>query len=315
MNNITDLAAASLILAIIAMVFVRLLGVFLGAALFIAIACVAILTGANADTLEVSAVIESEMDRATMEDAATDAAAIFKDQLGVDLVVTYTEVGSIAGHTHAYFLLDAVGAYRMDHAQHSAADATVLFTRRDIRVGTTDYIGIATTGPACSANASVVMEIRGDGYDGALLAHELLHTVGVPHDATPGWLMSESLSRVMSRTISQDAILTFRAAGLGKCVGTTAANPPSAAGQTPPAAPSTGGGGAMDGPLFFVLLILLAVWRQVRKVTAECDAQRRVIKSGIERVMLATGWTTPRFRKIHVCNVCGEPGCPDHGMG
>lgn len=210
---------------------------------------------ANASTLEVAAIVESETDRASMEDAVRDAAAIYRDQLGIDIAVTVVDVGTVAGHTHAQFLLDAVKAYRMERTAHRGADATVLFTRRDIRMGTSDYAGIATVGPVCSALASAIIELRGDGYDGILLAHELAHTIGVMHDAAPGWLMSESPSRSGGSTFSPDSIATVRAAG-GECFSTPAANPPPAAVQ-PPAAPSTGGGGSTDGLLLGVLLILL----------------------------------------------------------
>lgn len=215
----------------------------------------------KADTLEVAAIIESEADRPAMEDAMRDAAAIYRDQLGIDVAVTAVDVGTVAGHTHVQFLLDAVKTYRLDRPQHRAADATVLFTRRDIRMGTSDYTGYATTGPVCSAAASAVIELRGDGNDGALLAHELAHTLGVPHDAAPGWLMSESPSRSGGRVFSPDSVLTVRAAG-GECFTTPAANPPPAAVQ-PPAAPfSTGGGGSTGWELLF--LVPLALWRRLQ---------------------------------------------------
>jgi hypothetical protein len=215
---------------------------------------------ADADTFEVSAIIESEADRTSMQDAARDAASIIKDALGVDVVVTYTDINTVAGHTQAAFLLDAVKAYRVDHAQHAKADATVLFTRRDIRIGGSDYTGIATVGPSCSASASAIVELRNDGEDGAILAHELLHTVGVPHDHAPGWLMSEGISRTTGRAMSPDSVLTFRAAGTGECMRVPVANPPPAAVQAQPAAPSTGGGGSFDT---FVIIFLtgLACWK------------------------------------------------------
>lgn len=221
-----------------------------------------------AERFEVSAIIEADTDRATMEDAVRDAAAIYRDQLGVDLVVTYVDINTVAGHTQAQFLLDAVKAYRVDSPKHRATDATVLFTRRDIRLGGTDLAGLATVGPACSAQASAIVEIRGDGADGAILAHELAHTVGVMHDAASGWLMSESVSRFGAGQFSPDSLATFRAAGVGECMSIPAANPPSAAVQAAPAAPSTGGGGSCD-LLVLPLFALLYVWRLVRELQHE----------------------------------------------
>jgi hypothetical protein len=217
----------------------------------------------DAATLEVAAIIESEADRAVMQDAIRDANAILSGQLGLDVTVTYVDVNTVAAHTHAQFLLDALKAYRLGSNVHRLADATVLFTRRDIRIGGGDYLGFATIGPVCSASASAIVELWGDGREGAVLAHELLHTVGVPHDHEPGWLMSENLGAWTSVSMSPDSIQTFRAAG-GECFNAPAANPPASV-QTP-AAPSNGGGGAMDGPLFFVLLVLLVIWRQARQI-------------------------------------------------
>lgn len=233
------------------------LGVLLGA--------VAQCSTAKADTFEVSAIIESEADRASMQDAVRDAAAIYS-ALGLDLVVTYVDINTVAGHTQAAFLLDAVKSYRVDNASHRKADATILFTRRDIKIGGSDYVGIATIGPACSASASAIVELRNDGEDGAILAHELLHTVGVPHDAAGGWLMSEGISRTTSRALSPDSVLTFRAAGTGECMSTPAANPPPAAVQSQPAAPfsteakPSGGGGSFD-TWGIIFLTGLACWR------------------------------------------------------
>lgn len=132
--------------------------------------CVLAVSCSKADTFEVSAIIESEADRSTMQDAVDAAGSILRGQFGVDLVVTYVDINTVAGHTQGNALLDAVKAYRVDHAQHRVADATVLFTRRElIRLA-----GIATIGPACSAQASAIVAIRNDGNDGAILAHELL---------------------------------------------------------------------------------------------------------------------------------------------
>jgi hypothetical protein len=222
-------------------------------AFVLAMCAIAVAGKARADTLEVAAIIESEADRATMLDAVRDAQAITKDALGLDIAVKLVDISTVAGHTQAQALLDAVKQYRFDHTAHGAADATVLFTRRDVK----GYAGIATVGPACSAQASAVVAIRNDGNDGAILAHELMHTVGVPHDKANGYLMSEELSRYTSRTMSPDSVLTFRAAGVGECMAPAAVIPPSTA---KPAAPSTGGGGAFD-TWVIILLTGLACWR------------------------------------------------------
>jgi hypothetical protein len=210
-----------------------------------------------AATLEVAAIIESEADRVTMQDAIRDANTILSGQLGLDVTVTYVDVNTVAAHTHAQFLLDALKAYRTGSNVHRLADATVLFTRRDIRIGGGDYLGFATIGPVCSASASAIVELWGDGREGAVLAHELLHTVGVPHDHESGWLMSENLGAWTSVSMSPDSIQTFRAAG-GECFNAPVAIPPAPV-QTPAAPSNAGGGGAMDWPCLLVLLVLVFV--------------------------------------------------------
>lgn len=226
------------------------------ATMLLAVSC------SKAGTLEVAAIIESEADRNAMMDAVSVADTIVSP-LGLDIVVTYIEVGEVAAHTHAGFLLEAVKSHRVDSALHRNADATVLFTRRDIKMGATDYTGIATVGPACSAAASAIVEMRNDGNDGAILAHELLHTLGVPHDDGLGWVMSEGLGRHMSYGISPDTELTFRAAGT-ECLNAPAVIPPAAV--QAPAAPfssdeSSGGGGSFDW-LLALLLAPLAMFRK-----------------------------------------------------
>lgn len=234
---------------------------------------------ADAATLYLSVIAEPNV---IADDVVRDAAAIYQDQLGIDLQVTYSETATVSAHTHVEFLLDDVVAYRRGNVQHRAADVTVLFTRRDIRMGTSDYVGYATTGPACSANASAVVQLTGTD-DSVTLAHEIAHTLGVMHDETPGWLMS---SLYAGPTFSPDSVLTIRASGFEQCRSPAAASDPEVA-------KPQGGGGAMDGPLFFVLLVLLAVWRHARKLAAERDAQRRAIKGAIARVLHATGAGSP----------------------
>lgn len=233
---------------------IKYTGWFLGG---LAVVCLAT-SCAHADDLrlEVSVVMESEADRAAIDEAVNDAAYLYRTQLGVELVVTHYSTSTVAEHTKGEALLDSLKMYRAADPKHAAADVTVLFTRRALTRG---YEGIASGGPACSASASAIIRLRADGLDGEILAHEITHTVGVPHDRAPGWLMSESLARVSARTFSDDAVRTFKAAPLAECMATIEPRAAqTASGGVPPTKyEPAGGGGSMDWP-FIVLLLAFA---------------------------------------------------------
>jgi len=234
----------------------------LAAAIGAALICLALLASpSHAATFELSVVIESADDRAAADEAVNAAAAIYRAQLGVELVATVREVSTVAGHTKPEALLDALKQYRLDRPTLRATDATVLFTRRELTRG---YEGIATIGPSCSAAAAAIVRLRNDGLDGEVLAHEVAHTVGVPHDAQPGYLMSESVARSSAPNFSADSVLTFKAAP-ADCMESPK---PAAAVSVPTVAssPTTGGGGSADwftlGAL--VVLALLTSWCKIK---------------------------------------------------
>lgn len=200
---------------------------------------------------ELSFVIESEDDRASAVAAIDYAAKLYANQFGIELAPVVSMVNDPAQHTHAGALLDAVKQFRFTYQMLTATDATVFFTRRTMTRG---YQGVATVGPVCSASAAAVVTLRDDGYDGQILAHELLHTLGVPHDLAGGYLMSESNSRAGSDYASPDTVLTVKAAPLADCMGKPAASSYSVPTGTPTA--SSGGGGAFDLGFVFALLFL-----------------------------------------------------------
>jgi hypothetical protein len=225
----------------------------------------------HAATFEVSVIVENDADRTAANDAITYAAQLYRSQLGLDLVATVVDVNTVAGHTHAQALLDALEEYRVSHDAHRATDATVLFTRRTLTMGATEYAGLATTGPACSAAASALVELRGDGFDGQILAHELLHTLGIVHDAAPGYLMSKNFSRVGSDTINPDDVLTVKATPLDCMV---SALTPQAVPSSVGSPSNSGGGGALDWISACILgaLALLAIFSKLKNDTLRTQA-------------------------------------------
>jgi hypothetical protein len=219
--------------------------------LMLAVSC----SKADERTFEVSVIIEQESDRAAADEAVKAAAYIWRTQVGVDISAVSVTVARVAEHTKAEALLEAVSMYRLDNEAMLKTDATVLFTTRTLTRG---YEGIATIGPACSILSTAVVRLRSDGIDGEVLAHELLHTVGVPHDAGPGWLMSESRARTSAPSMSPDSVLTFKAAPLD-C---TAKIEPRAVNQSGGAVPpaSAGGGGGSFDTVWLAVLGVFAVF-------------------------------------------------------
>ena len=229
--------------------------------LLIALASLAGSAVEAAQRFELSVIAESTDDRAAIDEAVSAAAAIYRTQLGVELIASYYDVNTVAAHTKPEALLAAVQTYRLDSPQHRASDATVLFTRRTLTRG---YDGIATVGPSCSAAAAAVVELHSDGLDGETLAHELAHTVGVPHDAQPGYLMSDALARSSAPNFSADSVLTFKAAPADCMV-----VPVAVAASAPPAASAAAGGGGSADLWMLGVLAVMALAMSLQKVRAD----------------------------------------------
>lgn len=205
---------------------------------------------------EVSIVLDDAADKPAADEAMAHAAGIFRSQLGIELATVYSEVGYVADHTKPEALLIALQTFRDNRPNHRASDATVLLTRRELTRMTQ---GIANVGPACSSAAAAVVSLKADGLDGQIVAHELLHTIGVPHDHAPGWLMSESLTRNGIETLSPDTISTVKAAPLDCMLAIEPRTASQSNGVEPPSTASQGGGGAFDPVFILMLLALVAV--------------------------------------------------------
>lgn len=254
----------------------------MAAAIFVFISAVVLCShNARAEPLrfEVSIVLDDAADKPAAEEAMQHAASIFRNQLSIELVTVYSEVAYVADHTNGDALLIALQSFRDKQPKHRASDATVLLTRREL---TRMYQGIASVGPACSPAAAAVVSLKADGLDGQIVAHELLHTVGVPHDSAPGWLMSESLARNGIETASPDTISTVKAAPLDCMLAIEPRTASPSSGVEPHTqAQGQGGGGAFEGWFIIALLALIVIAAQesrIRKVkheNAELDHEIR----------------------------------------
>lgn len=266
----TDNAWLLLIVAVIVLTYLWPRTVLtIGGLIGLMVACDAF-QAAKADTFTVSVLIESEADYLYAKDAVEDATALWHSQLGVDIAVTYEGIDNPATDTQGQVLLTKVNDYRQAHPEYASANAIVFFTRRTVQIGGIEYAGLATVGPSCSKDAVALVEVRGDGNDGRILAHELMHTVGVPHDSTAGWLMSPGISRALPLTMSPDSIHTFQAANPQACM----------VDRKPTSTSAGGGGGAFDVYALCILVALLILVRLFPKPENQMEAIATITFTG-----------------------------------
>jgi hypothetical protein len=192
-------------------------------------------------------------------------ATIYKEQLGIELVLIHTRVpqdqtqDDLPTHTQPEFLLRSMQEYRTNHPKHRAADVTALISSRDLHIGSKIYSGYANIGPVCSATSVALVSLQSTGLEAFTLAHEIAHTIGGSHDgevpceneSRTGWIMSASGTYSGNRfsacsvDVIRESIERF-----GDCI----SEPPpvaSGSGSTAPALAnaseeSDGGGGSWD---------------------------------------------------------------------
>lgn len=141
-----------------------------------------------------------------------EASVIFTEQLNIELDVTHIEIpvteaaDVIANHTHSLFLLDSLNDYRRDNPIHRNADATVLFTKRNLvesSEGSKNLLGVAGIRTICTDLSTAVVELTDTGLDYLTLAHELGHILGAIHDGVSPCENENSTGYLMSSSIPQ----------------------------------------------------------------------------------------------------------------
>jgi hypothetical protein len=234
---------------------------------------------ANAQTMEISIVTDWETvshygsveeTQIAIDSVVEYADVLFNNQLNIQSLITFVDIpateseDTIANHTHAISLMDSLFEYVIAHEEHYYADIVVMLTKRDIAVGSTDYVGYAKIKSVCTANSLVIVELYDNGLDGSTLAHELAHVLGAVHDgdvpceSTPsrGYLMSSS-THTGTDNFSQCSIDTINSvvATHGYCLYEDNTTP--VVTQPPIVTPTRRGGSGSISIIFIIALLVI----------------------------------------------------------
>jgi hypothetical protein len=199
---------------------------------------------------------------------------IFSSQVGVELQVVSVNIGgepaaSLSATTDSGALLDELGRLRQETPALSATGLTHLITGRQLDGETA---GTAYTLALCSRRfgASLNMAHNSVTLDTLIIAHEIGHVFGAPHDgleqcaATPQgqYIMTPALNTSVT-SFSQCSLDQINAVIDSYSCLVTLPEPDPAPPEPPPAPPpgDGGGGGGSSGSVDpGLLLLLLALW-------------------------------------------------------
>lgn len=198
---------------------------------------------AHADAVRIAIIADANVNRSTADGLVAGASRIWA-QAGVDIEVVSYDTANVPAGTNPAALLDDVKLYPRPEGV-----TLVWLTLRPFEFADHTYYGYSTVGPACSQFATALVHLEFDGTDDITLAHELGHSLGLEHDQTYGWLMSEGTTG--SRTLSPESL-----AKLPALMACHVAKPVQAATE----ARTNGGGGCLSlgWLLVFALLLVLA---------------------------------------------------------
>lgn len=125
-----------------------------------------------------------ELARKEAENYINRVAAIYRRELHIDLVMSYFDSDSKALRMEqdANMQIESLQWYRKSYRDHAWSDVTLYLTIRQFAIGNVTSYGFASIGPLCSEDSAAVVSLQNDGLDVQVIAHEIAHTMGAPHD-------------------------------------------------------------------------------------------------------------------------------------
>ena len=211
---------------------------------------------------------------------------IFSSQVGVALQVASINLdgqltAGLSATTDSSALLQELGLLRQQTPELYATGLTHLFTGRQLDG---DTAGVAYTTALCSKRsaASLTMAHNSATLDALIIAHEIGHVFGAPHDGAQQCASTPQNQFIMTPTLTT-AVSSFSQCSLDEinavidsysCVVPLASPPPA---PTPPPAPPPsdngggsggGGGGGSFDPALLLLLLALGAARPLRRRSA-----------------------------------------------
>jgi len=137
----------------------------------------------SSPVLTISAVIDNTYVAQVGEAAArmrvdtilNNVVIIYRDQVPLQAIVTSVEIRAVRGDNRA------IEKNRKRPKKDNSA-VTLFFTDKELTIGSTEVYGYANIGSLCTRDAIAVISLTTDEIDLMVIAHEMAHIFGVPHD-------------------------------------------------------------------------------------------------------------------------------------
>jgi hypothetical protein len=208
--------------------------------------------------LKIALVIDVDMSRDPTPDVLR-AGQIISAQLGLAVQVTGQTYNHVADDTQPSYLLAKVPV-------DAASDVTLFLTARQLNVGAQMLRGSAIPFSAFTLAGVAVVRIENDGFDYEVIAHELGHTLGAPHDNDGACTGRSPSAGYIMQTYALSGSGTFSDCSRSEVVKYISAyTAPVKSSAAPPPPIQKSGGGSFDDTLIGFLCgvaFLAYVWRR-----------------------------------------------------